>query len=72
MKTYIGTKIIKAMEMDECTFLTEYKKEDCASRKTREGYLVEYENDYKSWSPKAVFESSYRLVSKNEIAFIKE
>jgi hypothetical protein len=72
MKNYIGTKIIKAKPMDKCTFLTMYKKEDCTNRETRNGYLVEYDNDYKSWSPKEVFESAYRLITDKELNLIKK
>ena len=45
MKKYIGTKIIKA------------KPE---SQNNRDGYAVEYEDGYKSWSPKEAFENAYR------------
>ncbi len=67
MKIYIGTKIIKAEPM----FLGEYNKvrgwempkdED----PMKEGYLVEYDNNYISWSPKEVFEGAYREVSETE------
>lgn len=60
MKTYIGVKIIDATPMN----LGEYNKyrgwkipddED----PEREGYLVKYPDDYKSWSPKEVFEEAY-------------
>lgn len=29
---------------------------------SREGYLVQYDNNYLSWSPKEVFESAYRRI----------
>ena len=45
MQTYIGTKIIKAMPQ---------------SVNNNEGYAVEYEGGYKSWSPKDTFENAYR------------
>ena len=44
---YIGTKIIKAW----------WEKRDGV-----DGYGVEYEDGYKSWSPKDVFEKAYRKV----------
>lgn len=31
-----------------------------------QGYLVVYPDGYKSWSPKRVFEESYRMVSDKE------
>lgn len=71
METYIGTKIVKAEPMDECTFLKTEKGEDIEnSRPTRSGYKVKYDNDYVSWSPKEVFEAAYRKISDNEKAFI--
>lgn len=70
METYIGTKIIKAEPMDECTFLRTEKGEDVENRETRPGYKVKYDNDYVSWSPKEVFEAAYRKISDSEKAFI--
>lgn len=62
MKLYIGTKIVKAMPMT----MTEVQK--VLGRKLKpatveeDGYLVEYKDGYKSWSPKSVFEEAYREV----------
>lgn len=74
MKTYIGTKVIGAVQMNRAEY-NEYRNwvlpanEDGAD----EGYLVEYTdggkgNDsrhagYISWSPKAQFEGAYRETS---------
>lgn len=69
MKVYIGTKIIKAEPMDECTFLSTFKNKE-SNRETRDGYLVQYDNDYKSWSPKEVFEIAYRELSEKEFNLI--
>ena len=66
MPAYIGTKIVCAMPMDECTFLKTYKKQDVSDRETRQGYVVVYEDDYTSWSPKETFERAYRLITKSE------
>ncbi len=61
MKQYIGTKMLMAVAMT----LGEYNKskgwtipenED----PNKEGYQVKYSDDYISWSPKEVFEESYR------------
>lgn len=66
MKSYIGTKLIKAEAMS----LGEYNKyrgwqipkdED----PHKEGYLVQYSDDYCSWSPKEVFEKAYLRVDDN-------
>jgi len=59
MKTYIGTKIIKAVEMDENSYLEE--KGNPTPAETRPGYKVEYEDGYVSWSPDYAFEKAYRL-----------
>lgn len=68
MKTYIGTKIIKAEEMDESTFYTTIKRQPCVENsETKEGYYVKYDNNYESWSPKDVFETHYREITKSEI-----
>lgn len=64
MKTYIGTKTVKAelMTMGEA-----YEKHllkagvvpsECENDKA--GYLVEYEGGYQSWSPADVFETAYK------------
>ena len=66
MKQYIGTKMIKACPAYRCTYpggMVAYAGEgdiiptEC---KIEDGYRVQYEDDYLSWSPKAVFEKAYR------------
>jgi hypothetical protein len=61
MDQYIGTKILKAEPLN----LGDYNKkrgwtipED--EDPLKEGYFVEYPDGYVSWSPKDVFEESYR------------
>lgn len=71
MKAYIGTKVIKAVEMTNHDFGREFKgtkpeEGQLASR----GYLVEYPDGYKSWSPKETFEAAYREISQEEIQVI--
>lgn len=62
MKKYIGTKVIKAEPMT----LTEAQKvlgrEIKPATIEEDGYLVEYQDGYKSWSPKDVFEEAYSEV----------
>jgi hypothetical protein len=55
MKAYIGAKII----------LAEPEEKD-----GKAGYAVMYPDGYYSWSPKAVFEEAYRLVSDREASLI--
>ena len=70
MKTYIGTKIIQAEPMDDCTFLSTVKKQDVTNKYPREGYKVRYPDGYLSWSPKSVFENAYREISNDEWGLI--
>lgn len=64
MKQYTGTKTIKAMPMTigkayERKFLKEgVKPSECETCKA--GYLVEYEDGYKSWCPAEIFEKAYK------------
>lgn len=66
MEQYIGTKIVKAEQARRCTFLGGKTVYACidelvpAGCKVEEGYRVEYEDGYRSWSPKDVFEKAYR------------
>ena len=61
MKNYIGVKQIKAVKMSLGEYNTlrggDIPKDE---EPTREGYKVEYEDGYISWSPKEAFESAYR------------
>jgi hypothetical protein len=62
MGRYIGTKQVYAVPMDR------FAAEDYLGRNIKprdeyeneDGYLVEYEDRYKSWSPKGAFEKAYR------------
>lgn len=66
MKTYIGTKTVKAEPMVLGEFINTYNRDPYANQHgshpdTEEGYCVQYEDGYISWSPKAVFEKAYRV-----------
>ena len=66
MKTYIGTKTIKAEPMVLGEFINTYNRDPYANQHgshpdTEEGYCVQYEDGYISWSPKASFEKAYRV-----------
>jgi len=78
MKTYIGTKIIKAqvMSAEDATVKLGRKltldnaKAEIATvgdgvMEYHPGYLVEYHDGYKSWSPKEQFEEAYHLMTGN-------
>lgn len=57
MKQYLGTKVVMARP---CNIKD---AEDILNRKldseSEDGYLVEYQEGYKSWSPKDIFEKHY-------------
>ncbi|MGL5950021.1 MAG: Gp49 family protein, partial [Cetobacterium sp.] len=75
MEKYLGVKVIEAKLMNEYDYrratsqgvpkcsLVERVKE----MKGNEGYLVEYNDGYKSFSPKEVFEKSYIKIGDNKI-----
>lgn len=68
MKQYIGSKIVKAWPCFRIPVIGgryEYCKLDevvptCITGQPEDGYRVQYEDGYLSWSPKAVFEKAYR------------
>lgn len=65
MKKYIGTKLVSAepMTKGEASEKNLLKSGVVVTDEdaSQEGYVVEYEDGYKSWSPKDVFEKSYRI-----------
>ena len=66
MKTYVGTKMVKAEPMNELAAVEKgYARENEDNHEWREGYHVQYTNPdgsiYNSWSPKSVFEKAYRV-----------
>lgn len=67
MKTYIGTKIIKAEKMTRGEYNI-YKNWDIPANEnpSDEGYLVKYSDSYESWSPKEQFDLAYRQLSDDE------
>ena len=71
MKTYIGTKIVKAWPALRVT--TPDGKHEYAevgdivhpNAKVEEGYRVQYKDGHLIWSPKVVFEEGYRVQYKD-------
>ena len=61
MKHYIGTKLIQAEPMSLEEAQKVLGREIKPATDETDGYLVEYDNGYKSWSPKTVFEKAYKL-----------
>jgi hypothetical protein len=74
-KTYIGSKIIQGEPMDELECAAMLGRDVNAisispEGEARPGYLVIYEDGYKSWSPKETFENAYREMTPGEKALI--
>lgn len=66
MKKYLGIKTVLALAM--CLGFAKEKhgvrlSDSNTYGDDAEGYLVEYQDGYKSWSPKSVFDAAYRSVS---------
>lgn len=70
-EVYIGCKIVRAELMLKSKF-NALKKEIPLEQiepylvDDEYGYMVTYEDGYKSWSPRGVFERCYRLVTLKE------
>lgn len=65
MKTYIGTKQIKAKPCSLGEFIEKYGRNPYQNANeiheaNEPGYLVEYEDGYQSWSPKNTFDKAYK------------
>lgn len=61
IKTFVGTKVIRAtpMTLDHYNHHRGWDMPEGEDPDTL-GYLVQYPDDYISWSPKEIFEASYR------------
>ncbi len=66
MKSYIGTKVIRAEPQED----PKHDHDKSPPTKPESGYKVVYEDGYESWSPKAVFERTYREITEAEKALI--
>lgn len=65
-KVYIGTKVVRAEPMEHIDFLKSQNKWE-KQETLGDGYRVQYEDGYTSWSPKEVFERCYRELTSQEI-----
>lgn len=66
MRKFIGTKQVSAEPMTLGEFIKQTGRDPYANDPTihgsnEEGYIVEYEDGYKGWSPKNVFEKAYKV-----------
>ena len=62
MKKFIGTKVVKAEPMTMAEAQKVLGREIKPATVEEDGYLVEYKDGYKSWSPKSVFEEAYKPI----------
>lgn len=61
MKKYIGTKTVMAEAMTKSEAEKILNRNLSDAKGGEDGYLVEYEDGYKSWSPKETFEAAYKI-----------
>ena len=72
MKKYIGKKSIMASPMSKSDAERVLNRKLSESKGGEEGYLVEYEDGYRSWSPKETFEAAYKMAETHLDRHIKE
>lgn len=78
MKKYIGKKTIMAKPMAKSEAEKVLYRSPTDAKGNEDGYLVEYPDGYKSWSPKETFEEAYKVAETHldrmriEYAEIKE
>ena len=65
MKKYIGTKTIMAKPMAKSEAEKVLNRSLADAKGGEDGYLVEYPDGYKSWSPKETFEEAYKIAETN-------
>jgi len=74
VEKYIGSKIIRAEEMDERSFLEEFK--GLVSNAPREmvcpGYHVLYPDGDNSWISQVIFENAYRRLTDGELELLTD
>lgn len=76
MEKYIGTKVILAEPMTDFEFSQKVRPlpqvlEIDSHGTGKLGYLVVYEDGYKSWSPRETFERAYRKVTEAELKLLR-
>ena len=64
MERYIGIKVVKAIPMTRGYFKSSHRVfiPHGDSIIDDDGYMVQYEDGYESWSPKDVFDKAYRRI----------
>ena len=72
MSMYIGTKVVMAIPMTMTEAQKVLGREIKPATVEEDGYLVEYKDGYKSWSPKSVFDDAYRKLVGMEFGEVIE
>lgn len=64
MPKYIGTKVVQAkpMSLKDAQIVLDRKIKQATA--DEDGYLVVYNDGYRSWSPKSVFDAAYRKLGE--------
>lgn len=69
-QSYIGCKIIQAEPMSYESWARSQSKWQDGQETMGDGYMVIYDDGYRSWSPKTVFDRCYRPISDKEKSLI--
>lgn len=64
--SYIGAKVVQAIPMEYEIWARQQNKWEENQETLGDGYMVIYDDGYRSWSPKSVFEGCYRRISEME------
>lgn len=72
MSMYIGTKLVMAIPMTMLEAQKVLGREIKPVTVELDGYLVEYKDGYKSWSPKSVFDEAYHKLVGTDFGTVVE
>lgn len=70
MPKYIGTKVVQAkpMPLKDAQFVL--GREIKPATDEEDGYIVVYNDGYRSWSPKSVFDAAYRKLGEMDFGLV--
>lgn len=72
MPKYIGTKVVQAKPMTMTDAQIVLGREIKPATVEEDGYLVVYNDGYRSWSPKRVFDAAYRKLGEMDFGKVIE
>lgn len=72
MPKYIGTKVVQAKPMPLKDAQYVLGREIKPATDEEDGYLVVYNDGYRSWSPKSVFDAAYRKLGEMDFGLVIE